>query len=468
MSINFINKDFYLETKAAQKLYHEYAEGLPIIDYHCHLEPKEVAENKSWDNVTQVWLYGDHYKWRAMRSNGVAEKFCTDPSVSDYERFEKFAETMPRLLRNPIYHWTHLEMSRFFGIDDVLLSPKTAKEVYERANEVLKNGLNARKCMQMCNVETVCTTDDPVSELPYHKEIAQKPFGVKVLPAFRPDKAHAIADRPQYFKYLETLSAVSGVKIDSFDDLISALQQRHDYFDQNGCKLSDNGLDTMWYAEASSEELNKIFKKILDNAPLCDCEVAKFKSAVLTECAVMDSKANWVRQLHIGAMRNNNSIMFKKLGPDTGFDSIGESIFAKELSLHLDNLNSRGCLGKTILYNLHPKDNEMLATMLGNFQGAGVRGKLQLGSGWWFLDQGDGIKKQIESVSQLSLLANFVGMLTDSRSFLSYPRHEYFRRILCNILGSEMERGLLPNDFELVGDLVKNVSYYNAKNYFNF
>jgi len=463
----FVNKNFLLKTEASKKLFFERSQNLPIIDFHCHLSPDEILADKKWDNVAQVWLGGDHYKWRAMRSCGVDERFCTGDS-SDREKFDKFAQTMPRLLRNPIYHWTHFEMARFFGIDDVLISPETADEVWERANAVLRGGLTARECMKRSKVETVCTTDDPSSDLCAHKKLKDENFEVKVLPTFRPDKSHAVEKPEAYAEYVGKLGEAAGAKIESFDDLISALKNRHDYFDSLGCRLSDNGLESVWFEPATPQELNKLFRRAANGETLLAEEIKKFKSAVLLECAAMDAEAGWTRQLHIGAIRDNNSAMYARLGPDTGFDSIGESNFAKPLSRHLNFLDSRGKLGKTILYNLHPKDNEMLATMLGNFQDASCAGKMQLGSGWWFLDQSCGIKAQLDALSQLSVLSNFVGMVTDSRSFLSYPRHEYFRRILCDTLGEEMERGILPDDFELVGNVAERVSYFNAKDYFKF
>ncbi len=466
--VKFINDSFLLKNDFSRALFEGYAKNEPIIDFHCHLDPNEILEDKRWDNVAQVWLGGDHYKWRAMRSNGVEERFCTGSDTSDREKFDKFAETMPRLLRNPIYHWTHLEMARFFGIDDVLLSPETADEVWERANAVLRGGLTARECMRRSKVEVVCTTDDPISDLSAHKKLREQNFEIKVLPTFRPDKAHAVGDPAAYRAYIEKLSGASGVTISKFADLICALGRRHDYFDSLGCRLSDNGLDTVYYAPAPESELDAILAKVLSGKVPTPEESAKFRSAVLLECGAMDCRAGWTRQLHIGALRNANSKMFAKLGPDTGFDSIGESNFAEPLARHLDELDRRGELGRTILYNLHPKDNEVLATMLGNFQGSECAGKMQIGSGWWFLDQSDGIKRQLEALSQLSALSNFVGMVTDSRSFLSYPRHEYFRRILCNILGSEMAGGELPQDIGLVGECARRVSYLNAKNYFKF
>ena len=463
----FINDDFLLESKFAQELYHNYAEKLPLIDFHCHLDPAEISQNKKWDNITQVWLGGDHYKWRLMRSNGVDEKFITG-DASDREKFQKFAETMPYMLRNPMYHWCHLELARFFGIDDILLSGDTAEEVWNRANEVLQT-LTAQECMNKSNVEIVCTTDDPTSDLKYHKEIASSDFGIKVLPTFRPDKAFAIEDHLSYIQYLEQLENASGVEIRSYDDLLLALRYRHDFFHENGCRVSDYGIDTVWHRKSFNYEIEDTFQKATSSSEkIAPEEAIAFKSAILRECAAMDCDKGWVRQLHIGAMRNNNKKMFERIGVDTGFDSIGESNYAYSLSKHLNNLNTADKLGKTIIYNIHPKDNEMIAAMLGNFQNSDCAGKIQLGSAWWFMDNINGMSKQIEAISNLGLLGRFVGMLTDSRSFLSYTRHEYFRRLLCNILGGEMQRGLLPKDLDLVGKLVADISYYNAKRYFNF
>ena len=461
----FISNDFLLDNKFARELYHEFAEKLPLIDFHCHLDPKEIAENKKWENISQVWLGGDHYKWRLMRSNGVDEKFCTG-EASDREKFQKFAEAMPYMLRNPMYHWCHLELARFFGIDDILLSGDTAEEVWNRANEVLQNGLSAKECMMRSNVEAVCTTDDPTSNLEYHAEIAKSDFSVKVCPTFRPDKAFAI-ESPNYLKYLETLEQATGIEIKSYYDLLAAIKQRHDFFHAHGCRVSDYGIDTVWFKNSFYYEVEDTFKKAINSSEhLAPEEVVAFKSAILLECASMDYEKGWVRQLHIGPIRNNNSKMFEKLGADTGFDSIGESNYVKSLSCHLNKLAETGALGKTIIYNIHPKDNEMIATMIGNYQDSLCAGKLQLGSAWWFLDNYDGMRRQLEAVSNLSLLGRFVGMLTDSRSFLSYARHEYFRRILCNMLGTEMEKGFLPRDMALVGKLVADVSYNNAKSYF--
>lgn len=463
----FISNDFLLENKYSRELYHEFAERLPLIDFHCHLDPKEIAENKHWDNIAQVWLGGDHYKWRLMRSNGAEEKYCTG-DASDREKFQKFAEAMPYMLRNPMYHWCHLELARFFGIDDILLSGDTAEEVWNRANEVLRSGLGARECMAQSNVEAVCTTDDIVSDLSYHKKLEDEGFSVKVRPTFRPDKAFAIEGHEAYIKYLDALEKVSGVEIKSYYDLIAAIKIRHDYFHEHGCRVSDYGIETVWYKNSFYYEVEDTFKKAISSPEhLAHEEVVAFKSAILNECAAMDYERGWVRQLHIGPIRNANKPMFEKLGADAGFDSIGESNYATPLAKHLNKIAETGTLGKTIIYNINPKDNEMIGAMLGNFQDSLCPGKLQLGAAWWFNDSFDGMRRQLEAVSNLSLLGRFVGMLTDSRSFLSYARHEYFRRILCNMLGKEMESGFLPKDMTLVGKLVSDISYYNAKSYFN-
>jgi len=467
--MKFIDDSFLLNTKAAQRLFEEYARDLPIIDFHNHLDPAEGAQNKQWENITQIWLYGDHYKWRAMRSNGIAEEFITG-NASDKEKFFAFAKTMPKLIRNPIYHWCHLELARYFGIDDKLLSSDTAEEIWSRANEKITKNFDAWTCIKFSKVEVLCTTDDPTSDLSWHIAATKNSkTPARILPTFRPDKAHAFDKPTKYVEYLEDLSTASGIKISSYADLINALKNRHDFFNRAGCRASDHGLETVYFEEnVSGTELETIFKKVISQNKLNAEETAKIKSAILIECAKMDFDSGWVRQLHLGPMRNNNSKMFKQIGADTGFDSIGENNFTYALSRHLDALNSEDKLGKTILYNIHPKDTEMLASMLGNFQDSSCVGKMQLGSGWWFLDQIDGMRKQLETVSALSLLPNFVGMLTDSRSWISFTRHEYFRRILCSLLGAEMENGLLPNDFELIGKAVSDISYYNSKNYFGF
>jgi len=463
----FIHDNFLLMTDAAQQLYHEYAAKMPIIDYHCHLSPSDVAQDRQWTNLTQIWLHGDHYKWRAMRSNGVDERFCTG-NASDREKFDQFAATMPYLLRNPIYHWSHLELKRFFAVDD-LLSPATADKIWALSTEQLNNGLSARKLMQQSNVHVVCTTDDPADSLDAHREVAaDTTFKIQMLPTWRPDKAMGVENTPNYNTYLERLAASAEMEIDTYSDLILALRKRHDFFHASGCRLSDHGLDRCYAESVSEAEASKIFAKVRKGAALYIEEIIKFKSAMMMEFGRMDAEKGWTKQLHIGALRNNNSKMMSELGPDTGFDGIADENYAHSLATYLDNLNSEGKLPKTIIYNLNPRDNEMIAALIGCFQDGSVPGKLQFGSGWWFLDQLNGMERQIETISQLGLLSRFVGMLTDSRSFLSYTRHEYFRRILCNILGDEMSRGLLPMDFELVGNMVEAISYKNAIHYFDF
>ena len=467
--MKFIHTDFLLETPQARRLYHEHAEGLPLIDYHCHLSPREIAEDIRWPDIATLWLGGDHYKWRAMRTAGVEERFITG-NASPWEKFEKYAQTMPKLLRNPLYHWSHLELARYFGIDDILLGPATAREVFDRCNEMLAQpGFSAREFMERSNVEVVCTTDDPVNSLEYHRTIAaDKKFPIRVLPTWRPDKALQV-DKPEAFSaWIDQLEKSSGVTISKLDDLLFALQQRHDFFAERGCRLSDRGLDTVWAEECTPADAAAIFERARRGQPVSPAEAVRYKSFLLHELAVMDAAKGWTMQIHYGAQRNNNTRMFGELGPDTGFDSIADLPVAAAMARHFDRLDSVGALPKTIIYNLNPRDNEVVATMLGNFQDGITAGKMQFGGGWWFLDQLDGMTRQIEALSQMGLLSCFVGMLTDSRSFLSYTRHEYFRRVLCNILGRDMQKGLIPDDESLVGPMVRDICYENARNYFGF
>ena len=465
----FLDKDFLLQTDAAKTLYHEHAAKMPIIDYHCHLIPQMVAEDHRFSSITELWLGGDHYKWRAMRTNGVDERYCTGKDTTDWEKFQKWAETVPYTMRNPLYHWTHLELKTAFGIEK-LLSPKTAREIFDECNEKLKSPeYSARGLMRRYHVECVCTTDDPVDDLRYHKQTAESGFEIRMLPAWRPDKAMAVEVPANFCAYIDKLSEVSGVKISHFQDMIDALQKRHDFFAQMGSRLADHGIEEFYAEDYTDAEINAIFDKVYGGKVLTQEEIRKFKSAMLVIFAEMDYEAGWAQQFHYGAIRDNNSKMFKLLGPDTGFDSIGEFNTAKAMSKFLDRLNAEGKLTRTILYNLNPSANEVIATMLGNFQDGSYPGKIQFGSGWWFLDQKDGMEKQMNALSLLGLLSRFVGMLTDSRSFLSYPRHEYFRRTLCNLLGNDIENGLLPaSEMDFIGQMVENISYYNAKNYFNF
>jgi glucuronate isomerase len=463
----FMDDNFILQNSTAEYLYHEHAKKMPIIDYHSHLIPAQIAENRKFENIAQPWLYGDHYKWRAMRTNGVDEKYCTG-NASDWEKFEKWAETVPHTLRNPLFHWTHLELKAYFGISDVL-NPGSAKAIYEKASAMLQDdNYRVQGLLKKMNVEVVCTTDDPVDKLEFHIAIAKSGTGLKVFPTWRPDKAMAVENAIAFNEYLNTLALVAGMDIDSYQDMIEALQKRHDFFHEKGCRLSDHGLEN-FYAEAYTQsEIDAIFIKVRSGKTLDKDEILKFKSAALYDFALMDHSKNWTQQFHIGAMRNNSARMFRNLGPDTGFDSIGDYQVAVPMSRFLDKLDTNNKLAKTILYNLNPSDNEILATMLGNFQDGSIPGKIQFGSGWWFLDQKDGMIKQMNALSNLGLLSRFVGMLTDSRSFLSYPRHEYFRRILCNLLGTDVENGEIPNDKELLGQMVENICYNNAKNFFKF
>jgi glucuronate isomerase len=465
----FITDDFLLSTPTAIRLYHGYAENLPVIDYHCHLPPRQVAEDYRFRNLTEIWLGGDHYKWRLMRTYGVDEKYITGDG-SDWEKFEKWAEVVPYTLRNPMYHWVHLELKRPFGLSDRLLGPATARGIYEECNARLaRPEFSARGIMKQMRVVLVCTTDDPADSLEYHRAVAgDKGFAVKMLPTFRPDKGMMIESPAAFNAWTDRLAGAAGVSIRTVGDFLEAIRRRHEFFHTLGCRLSDHGIETVYAEPHTEREITAIFERTRAGKDPTAEEVLKFKSAMLYHFAVMDCERGWTQQIHYGAMRNNNSRMFKLLGPDTGFDSIGDWPVAVSLSRFLDRLDREGKLPRTILYNLNPRDNELLAGMLGNFQGGGIRGKIQFGSGWWFLDQIDGMTRQMEALSNLGMLRAFVGMLTDSRSFLSYTRHEYFRRLLCEILGRDMERGLVPRDFDLVGGMVRDISYNNAATYFGF
>ncbi|MEZ0484356.1 glucuronate isomerase [Fibrella aquatica] len=469
----FLNQnDFLLQTDSAQQLYHTYAKSMPIIDYHCHLPPDQIADDKQFGNLTQAWLYGDHYKWRAMRTNGINERFCTG-EASDFDKFQKWAETVPYTLRNPLYHWTHLELQRYFGINDVL-NGKNARAIYDACSEQLRSPTHSvRGLLQQMNVETVCTTDDPADSLEHHRRIADEQdggsaFKINVLPTFRPDKAMAVDNAAEFNRYVARLEAADNTSITTFDDFLGTLIRRHDYFAEMGCKLSDHGLEQIYAADYTETEVKNSFGKIRAGHELTPQEVLQFKSAMLVYLAEMDWEKGWTQQFHLGALRNNNSRMLRQLGPDTGWDSIGDFSQARALSRFLDRLDTSDKLAKTIIYNLNPADNEIMATMIGNFNDGSVAGKVQFGSGWWFLDQKDGMEKQMNALSNMGLLSRFVGMLTDSRSFLSYPRHEYFRRILCNLLGNDIENGELPDDMAWIGEVVQNICYRNAKTFFGF
>ncbi|MBL7856985.1 MAG: glucuronate isomerase [Cyclobacteriaceae bacterium] len=463
---HFISDDFLLQSSFAKKLYHDYAKNLPIIDYHCHLSPSDIASNRIFENLTRIWLEGDHYKWRAMRSLGIAEKFITG-SAPDLEKFNQWAYTVPFTVRNPLYHWTHLELSRYFDEHD-LLTPETAASIYTRCNEKLNAPeFSTQKLIQKMKVEVIGTTDDPIDSLEHHTTIKLNNVGVKVLPTFRPDKAFAVENPDTYNQYLDKLEHVTGTILSDFESLIIALEKRINFFHQLGCRLSDHGLEYFFYTD-QEVDAHTLFKKIRAKTKLNSKEVHDYKYAVLIELGRLYHKNNWTQQFHFGALRNTNSRMMKSLGPDTGFDSIGDFAQGQNLALFLNKLDSTNQLAKTILYNLNPAANEVVATMIGNFNDGSVKGKIQFGSAWWFLDQKDGMEKQLNTLSNMGLLSCFIGMLTDSRSFLSYPRHEYFRRILCNLIGNDVENGELPGDEKWLGKIVSDICYHNAKAYFNF
>ncbi|CAM3984635.1 D-glucuronate isomerase [Pedobacter westerhofensis] len=463
----FLDENFLLNSQTAQDLYHQFAKDMPIIDYHCHLPPDQIAEDRNFENLTQVWLYGDHYKWRAMRANGVSEDYITG-NKSDWEKFEKWAETVPYTLRNPLYHWTHLELQRYFDIYDIL-SPATAKKIYDECTAKLQTPeYSVKNLLKKMNVLTVATTDDPCDDLAHHKKLKAEGFEVKILPAFRPDKAMNADDLIALNAYIAKLEKIHGSEIKTYREYLAALKGRHDYFAANGCVLSDHGLEQLYAENYTEDEVEAIYLKIGAGDTLTKTEILQFKSAMLHAFAVWDHEKNWVQQYHIGALRDNNTRMLKNLGPDTGLDSIGDFSQGAALSKFMNRLDTGNQLAKTIIYNLNPADNELIATMIGNFNDGTIAGKIQYGSAWWFLDQKEGMIKQINALSNMGLLSRFVGMLTDSRSFLSFPRHEYFRRILCNLLGEDIENGELPNDIAWVGKIVQDICYNNAKSYFNF
>lgn len=462
----FLDENFLLENHTAAVLYHEYAKNQPIIDYHCHLPPDEIAQDKRFDNLTRIWLNGDHYKWRAMRTLGIPEAFVTG-AADDFAKFEKWAAAVPYTARNPLYHWTHLELRRYFDIDK-LLKPETAREIYDEASSLLHTpDYSVQNLLRKMNVEIVCTTDDPTDTLEYHRQIQNQKFDTKILPAFRPDKAIMIQNQG-FSDYIQKLAQVADLEIQSFTDLLEALQKRANFFDLMGCKLSDHGLEQVYAEPFTDAEADAIFKKKLIGQAISTEEASLFKSAMLYHLGKMYHAKGWTQQFHLGALRNNSSRMMHELGPDTGFDSIGDFEQASALAKFLDRLDRENTLAKTILYNLNPRDNEVMATMIGNFNDGSVRGKMQFGSAWWFLDQKDGMEKQLNALSNMSLLSCFIGMLTDSRSFMSFPRHEYFRRLLCNLLGKDVHNGELPNDIEWLGGIVQDICYRNAKKYFDF
>lgn len=464
-----ITEDFLLDSEPARRLFHEYAKPMPIIDYHCHIPPAEIAGDHRYENMTQIWLYGDHYKWRAMRASGVDERFCTG-DASDWEKFQRWAETVPKTLRNPLYHWTHLELKHPFGISDRLLNGSTARGIWDECNEKLRDpAYSCRGIIKYFNVALICTTDDPVDSLEHHKAIASDPsFNVTVLPAWRPDKAMAVEDPSAFNAYVDKLGQVADIDIRDFSTYVQALRKRHDFFASMGCRVSDHGIETIYAEPYTDREIDFAFADVRSGKTLPAESCLKFKSAMLHLFGVMDHEKGWVQQYHLSAFRSVNSRMVEKIGPDSGYDSIGDFEIARPLGRFLDTLERNGQLTKTILYSLNPAHNALLATMIGNFQDGATPGKMQFGSGWWFLDQIDGMRRQMEDLSNMGLLSQFVGMLTDSRSFLSYTRHEYFRRLLCNILGEDMSKGLIPTDYELVGGMVRDICYFNAARYFEF
>jgi glucuronate isomerase len=462
----FINEDFLLQSEAARELYHVYAEPEPIFDYHNHLPPADIASNRRFENLTQIWLAGDHYKWRAMRANGMDEQFCTG-SATDLEKFRAYAKTVPRMLRNPLYHWTHLELRRFFGIEE-LLDETTADAIWARANEQLATPhMAVREILQRNKVKVLCTVDDPADTLEFHQEMAADPtMTTRVYPTFRPDNALRIDDAPIFNAWLDRLSTQSGIDCGNFPGFLDALENRHAFFHSLGCRLSDHGLEHCYAEDCSSAEAHRSFDTVRTGDSAGPEDVLRFRSFMMLWFGALDAQKGWTKQLHLGALRNNNSRALRELGPDTGFDAIGDFPQAKALVHYLDHLDRDGHLPKTILYNLNPADNYVFAAMTGSFQEGGTAGKIQLGSAWWFLDQKEGIEGQLNALSHLGLLSRFVGMVTDSRSFLSWPRHEYFRRVLCNLLGQEIERGELPGDISLTGGMVRDICYNNAKQFF--
>jgi glucuronate isomerase len=462
----FIHDDFILGNKTAVKLYHQYAENQPIIDFHCHLSPSMIADDRQFQNLTQAWLEGDHYKWRAMRTNGIDEKYCTG-SAPDFEKFLKWAETVPATVGNPLYHWTQLELARYFNIFE-LLSPATAKDIYDKASAILQTKeYSTRGIMKKMKAEVVCTTDDPADTLEYHK-LVQGKMETLVFPTWRPDNVIKTEDTVKFTAYIDKLGKAAGKEISSFSDLVEVLDERHKFFHEMGGRASDHGLDRFYFTQFTLADADKFFRKLLKGKSLSAEETEVYRTAIMTELCKMNHKRGWVQQFHVGALRNNNGRMFRKLGPDTGWDSIGVPQDAFKMSRFLNSLDETDQLAKTILYNLNPADNEMMVTMAGNFNDGTCPVKVQYGAAWWFLDQKNGMEKHIRDLASLGLMRRFVGMVTDSRSFLSYPRHEYFRRLVCNFVGEEVEKGLIPNEDELLKPLIEGISYKNAKEHFGF
>jgi glucuronate isomerase len=462
---HFINDNFLLQNETAKKLYNDFAKSQPIFDYHNHLSPKEIAEDRQFENITQIWIEGDHYKWRAMRANGIDEKYITG-NASDLEKFKKWAETVPYTLRNPLYHWTHMELKIYFGITE-LLNVDNAEEIYHQCNELLqKQEYSVKNLLRKLNVKMVGTTDDPTDDLAFHKKIQEDKYEIKVLPSFRPDKFINVENHADFLLFLEKLEKRVGYSITSYDLLLKALQERHDFFHKMGGRISDHGHGNYFFETTSIEEVSQLFLRLKNKEVLTQTEIDKYKTYTLLEIAKMNHQKGWTQQFHVGAIRNNNSKMHKQLGSDNGFDSVGSPNLAHKMASFLDKLNTSNQLAKTIVYNLNSSESEMIAAMVANFNEGPIAGKMQYGAAWWFLDQKNGIESQLEVLSNFGLLSRFVGMVTDSRSFMSFSRHDYFRRILCNLLGTELDKGLLPNDIELIGNMVKNICSENAFRYF--
>ncbi|PBQ31358.1 glucuronate isomerase [Sphingobacteriaceae bacterium] len=463
----FLDDNFLLQSSTAQNLYHYYAKDLPIIDYHCHLSQALIAEDHNFENLTKIWLAGDHYKWRAMRTNGVDESYITGDK-SDLDKFKQWAKTVPYTLRNPLYHWTHLELQRYFNIH-YSLNNETAQDIYDECTAKLQTSdYSVRNLLRKMNVALICTTDDPIDNLADHAKLKKESFEIPILPAFRPDNAMNVDNIEVFNAYVKKVEKTSNVSVSNFSDYVKALKSRHDFFAEIGCTVSDHGLEEIYAENYTTIEIEKIFSEILLGTEVSLEDKRKFKSAMLVLFAEWDFEKGWTQQYHLGAIRNNNLRMIKSLGPDTGWDSIGDFQQAKSLAKFLGRLDAENKLTKTIIYNLNPADNEVMATMIGNFNDGSMAGKVQWGSAWWFLDQKDGMTKQINALSNMGLVSKFIGMLTDSRSFLSYPRHEYFRRLLCNLFGEEIENGELPNDMEWTGKIIKDICFHNAQNYFGW